>query len=65
VDSSRENWNCIFSGLIELDNRLGQLGIDAIYHEYVNTDSCLPENPLQNVTTINTLAQEFGGARRV
>ncbi len=33
VDSDRDNWNCIFSGLIELNNRLEQLGIDAMIHD--------------------------------
>ena len=30
VDHTRENWNCIFEGLEELDSKLAQLGIDDV-----------------------------------
>ncbi|MCA9346512.1 hypothetical protein KC960_03415 [Candidatus Saccharibacteria bacterium] len=57
VDSSRENWNYIFSGLIELNNRLEQLGIDAMIHDADKSESLLPVNPPKNITTFNPSAQ--------
>lgn len=57
VDSSRENWNYIFSGLIELNNRLEQLGIDAMIHDADDSASLFPVNPPMNSTTFNLSAQ--------
>ena len=57
VDSSRENWNYIFSGLIELNNRLEQLGIDAMIHDADDSASIFPVNPPMNSTTFNLSAQ--------
>lgn len=58
VDSNRDNWNYIFSDLIELNNRLEQLGIDAMIHDTDKSVSLLPVNPLMNSTTFNLSAQE-------
>lgn len=58
VDSNRDKWNYIFSGLIELNNRLEQLGIDAMIHDADKSASLLPVNPPMNSTTFNLSAQE-------
>jgi hypothetical protein len=58
VDSNRSNWNYIFSGLIELNNRLEQLGLDVMIHDTDKSKSLLPVNPLMNITTFDPSAQE-------
>ena len=58
VDSNRDKWNYIFSGLVELNNRLEQLGIDAMIHDTDKSVSLLPVNPPMNITTFNPSTQE-------
>jgi hypothetical protein len=65
VDSNRDKWNYIFSGLVELNNRLEQLGIDAMIHDTDKSVSLLPVNPLINSTTLNPTAQEDIGSSHV
>ena len=65
MDSNRGNWNYIFSDLIELNNRLEQLGIDAKIHDTDITASLLPVNPPMNSTILNPSSQEDVRSRRV
>jgi hypothetical protein len=62
VDSSRENWNCIFADLITLNERLVQLGIECVTNDSEILNSFSPKNPKINSTTSINFAQE--GIRR-
>jgi len=57
VDSTRENWNYIFTDLITLNDRLEQLGINAVDHDSDELKSLLLLNPLIN-TTINYIESQ-------
>ena len=58
VDSGRENWNCIFTDLITLNERLEQLGINEVSHDSDELKSYSLKNPQTNSTTNYHLAQE-------
>ncbi len=65
MDSTRENWNYIFTGLITLNERLEQLGINAVNDDSVELNSLFLENPLVNTTTNYTESQENNGGNHV
>lgn len=65
MDSHRENWNCIFAGLITLNERLEQLGINAVTNDSDELRSLSLKNPLLNTTTNYPVAQEYDGGNDV
>ena len=62
MGSPRENWNCIFSDLQLLDERLEQLGLPAIIESDIHT---YKKPDLDSITDEKNSQPDVGGVQHV